>query len=59
MSVGIKISLNEGLYLRDPQDSDLGRNIIKYSIILIDEFGIESFTFKKLAIKINSTEASI
>ncbi len=59
MSVGIKISLNEGLYLRDPQDSELGRNIIKYSILLIDEFGIESFTFKKLAIKINSTEASI
>ncbi len=59
MSIEIKISLNEGLYLKEPQDSKLGRNIIQYSIILIDDFGFESFTFKKLADKINSTEASI
>ena len=59
MSVEIKIALNEGLYLKEPQDSKLGRKIIQYSIILIDEFGFEAFTFKKLAEKINSTEASI
>ncbi|WP_341228597.1 TetR/AcrR family transcriptional regulator [uncultured Arcticibacterium sp.] len=59
MSVEIKISLNEGLYLKEPQDSKLGRKIIQYSIIMIEEFGFESFTFKKLAQKINSTEASI
>ncbi|TLX78349.1 TetR/AcrR family transcriptional regulator [Labilibacter sediminis] len=59
MSAEIKISLNKGLYLKDPQDSELGRSIIKNSIILIDEFGIESFTFKKLAAHIKSTEASI
>lgn len=59
MSIEIKISLNEGLYLKEPQDSKLGRKIIQYSIILIDEYGFESFTFKKLAEKINSTEASI
>ena len=59
MSIEIKISLNEGLYLKEPQDSKLGRNIIKYSILMIDEFGFESFTFKKLAERINSTEASI
>ena len=59
MSVEIKIALNEGLYLKEPQRSKLGRKIIQYSIILIDEFGFESFTFKKLAEKINSTEASI
>lgn len=59
MSVEIKISLNQGLYKKDPQDSKLGRKIIYNSIILIDEFGFESFTFKKLAEKINSTEASI
>ncbi len=53
------MSLNAGLYLREPQDSKLGRNIIQNSILLIDEFGFESFTFKKLAEKINSTEASI
>jgi len=59
MSIEIKMSLNDGLYLREPQDSKLGRNIIQSSILLIDEFGFESFTFKKLAEKINSTEASI
>ncbi len=59
MSVAIKIALNKGLYLKDPQDSELGRNIIEHSIVLIDKLGIESFTFKKLSIEINSTEASI
>jgi len=59
MSIEIKISMNEGLFLKEPQDSKLGRKIIQYSIILIDKFGFESFTFKKLAQEINSTEASI
>tara|TARA_Y100000385_G_scaffold198409_1_gene205414 strand:+ start:11956 stop:12633 length:678 start_codon:yes stop_codon:yes gene_type:complete len=59
MSVEIKISLNKGLYIKEPQYSKLGRNIIQNSILLIDEFGFEAFTFKKLAKKINSTEASI
>ena len=59
MSIEIKISLNDGLYLKEPQDSKLGRNIIKHSILMIDKFGFESFTFKKLAEEIKSTEASI
>ena len=59
MSVEIKISLNEGLYLKEPQDSKLGKNIIKHSILMIDEFGFECFNFKKLAKEIKSTEASI
>lgn len=59
MSIEIKISLNEGLFLKDPQDSKLGKNIIKHSILMIDEFGFESFNFKKLAKEIDSTEASI
>ncbi len=59
MAIAIKISLNEGIYLRDPQDSPLGRNIIKHSILLIEDIGFESFNFKKLAQEMNSTEASI
>lgn len=59
MGVGIKILLNEGLYIKDPQDSVLGRNIIKNSILLMNDLGFEAFTFKKLAIEISSTEASI
>lgn len=59
MSVEIKISLNVGIYLKDPQDSQLGRNIIKHSILLIDEVGFETFNFKKLAKVMGSTEASV
>ncbi|MFN7118559.1 MAG: TetR/AcrR family transcriptional regulator [Saprospiraceae bacterium] len=59
MAVTIQIRLNEKLYLRDPQDTKLGRKIIQHSIWLIDEIGFEDFTFKKLADRIGSTEASI
>ncbi len=59
MAIEIKISLNDGIYLRDPQDSALGRNIIKFSILLIEDIGFEAFNFKKLAQEMNSTEASI
>ncbi len=59
MAIGIKISLNEKLYLRDPQGTTLGQKIIKEGIILIDEIGFEGFNFKKLAKAMCSTEASV
>ncbi len=59
MSAIIKVSLNENIYLRDPETTDLGRKILSEGIRLIDELGFEQFTFKKLAIAIESTEASI
>ena len=55
----IHLQLNDNLYLRDPQETELGRKIVNSSIELIDEIGFEKFTFKKLASKIESTEASI
>lgn len=55
----LQLQLDESLYLRDPQSSDLGQRIVKESITLIDKIGFEAFTFKKLSIEINSTEASI
>ncbi|AII54399.1 TetR/AcrR family transcriptional regulator [Hymenobacter sp. APR13] len=55
----LRIELNENLYLRDPQATDLGRRLIADSILLIDEIGFEQFTFKKLAQRIESTEASL
>lgn len=55
----VQILVTERVYLRNPQDSDLGSRIISNSILLIDELGFEAFTFKKLAAKIGSTEASI
>jgi AcrR family transcriptional regulator len=55
----IKFDLNESLFLKDPQDTPLGRKIIEYGIVLIDSIGFEGFTFKKLAKEIASTEKSI
>ena len=59
MAISIQIKLNDKLFIRDPQDTKLGKKIIQDSIILIDEIGFERFTFKKLAEKIGSTEASV
>ncbi|MDA7558910.1 TetR/AcrR family transcriptional regulator [Flavobacteriaceae bacterium] len=53
------MSMPKGLSLRDPLQSKLGRSIITHSIILIDEIGFESFTFKKLALKMQSNETSL
>ena len=47
------------IYLKDPFSSELGRSIIKESIEMIDDLGFEEFTFKKLAIKIKTTEATV
>jgi AcrR family transcriptional regulator len=51
--------LNPSLYLRDPEGTDLGKNIIKHSIQLIHDTGFEAFTFKKLAESIGTTEAGV
>jgi AcrR family transcriptional regulator len=54
-----KISINDKLYVKDPETSELGKKIIQNSILLINEIGFESFTFKKLGEKIKSNESSI
>lgn len=59
MVAQLQLHFSESLYIKDPQASDLGQNIIKESIHLLDEIGFEAFTFKKLSMKIGSTEASI
>ncbi|GAB3225294.1 TetR/AcrR family transcriptional regulator [Hymenobacter seoulensis] len=59
MSATLRIELNDKLYLRDPQDTELGRRMISESVKLIDEIGLEQFTFKKLAQRMESTEASL
>jgi AcrR family transcriptional regulator len=55
----IKIQVNENLYNKDPETSELGKKIIQNSIELIHDIGIESFTFKKLGKRISSNESSI
>ena len=53
------ISMPEGLSIKDPLQSKLGRSIITHGIILMEELGFETFTFKKLAIKMGSNETSL
>ena len=55
----IAIRVNNSIYLKDPESSDLGKNILGGGIDMIDEIGFEDFTFKKLAKEIGSTEASV
>lgn len=55
----LKIAVPEKIYVKDPESSDLGKRIVEHSIILIDEIGFDSFTFKKLGSLIGSNESSI
>ena len=55
----ISITINEKLYVKNPETSTLGKKIIENSILLIDEIGFENFTFKKLGESIGSNESSI
>lgn len=55
----LSFRLSENLFIRDPQATELGQNILQHSIKLVDTLGFEEFTFKKLAAAIGSTEASI
>ena len=59
MEIQLQIKMNEKLFLRNPEQSELGKKIILHSIQLIHKNGFESFTFKKLAEDIGTTEAGI
>jgi AcrR family transcriptional regulator len=59
MELLFQVKMNPKLFLKDPEESALGKKIIAYSIELISESGLEQFTFKKLAQEIGTTEASI
>lgn len=55
----IKININDKIFIKDPETSDLGKKIIEESIVLIEAIGFEHFTFKKLGEKIGSNESSV
>lgn len=59
MKLHLQIIMNEALFLRNPEASELGKNILKHSVLLIHKTGFEAFTFKKLAEEIGTTEAGI
>ena len=53
------MQVNEHIYLKNPESSDLGKKIVSGSIHLIEKLGFDCFTFGKLAKHISSTEASV
>lgn len=59
MLIEFNPSLNDRLFLKNPQSTELGKKIIRESITLMAEIGYEQFTFKKLAAEIQTTEATI
>jgi AcrR family transcriptional regulator len=59
MELHLQIKMNEALFLRNPEQTELGKKIIMHSIQLIYKNGFETFTFKKLAKDIGTTEAGI
>jgi hypothetical protein len=46
MELDIRIKMNEKLFLRNPEDSVLGKKIVKNGLTLINKIGFEEFTFK-------------
>ncbi|MBL7917772.1 MAG: TetR/AcrR family transcriptional regulator [Bacteroidia bacterium] len=59
MELQVRIKMNDKLFHRNPEESVLGKKIVKNGLSLINKLGFEDFTFKKLAHEIGTTEASI
>jgi AcrR family transcriptional regulator len=55
----VKLQLNDSLCVKDPTSTEVGENILRESVNLIHEIGLEAFTFKKLSLSTGSTEATI
>ncbi len=59
MSLKLRFELPEKLFIKDPQSSEYGRRLLANAIELINELGFESFNFRKLGVKMSSSEVSI
>ncbi len=55
----LQVKVDEAFFLKDPETSDVGKKMIQQGILLMEEIGIEEFTFKKLSEKIKSPESTI
>jgi AcrR family transcriptional regulator len=52
-------NIKPDIFIKDPESSQIGGEIILQSVDLIHKIGFEEFTFKKLANHIGTTEATI
>lgn len=55
----VKLVVDARLYIKDPTSSELGTRIVEHGILMLDEVGLEEFTFRKLALRVGTTEASV
>jgi AcrR family transcriptional regulator len=55
----IQLRVDEKLFVKDPTSTDLGERIVEHAILMLDEIGYEAFTFRKLAERVGTTEATI
>ena len=51
MDYVLSFKVNDAIYLRDPESSEIGKQMVKSAIDLIAKIGLEHFTFKKLAVQ--------
>ena len=54
-----RIEVNSSLFIKNPTSSKLGESIVKEGLSLLENIGYEDFTFKKLAISIQTTESTL
>lgn len=59
MTWHVQFEMNDKLFLRDPESSELGKKILLQGAQLMREIGYDAFTFKKLAMRISTNESSI
>ncbi|MBC8086598.1 MAG: TetR/AcrR family transcriptional regulator [Phycisphaerae bacterium] len=55
----VQLQIEARLYLKDPMSTALGERIVEHGILMLDQIGYEAFTFRKLAERIGTTEASV
>ncbi len=53
------VQLDKTLFVKDPSTSEVGKEIVRQSVKLLAQEGIESFNFKKLSNAIASTETTV
>ena len=59
MAYAPAVRMNSKLFLRDPERTELGRRIVREGALLLADIGFEAMTFRKLAERLNTKEASI
>lgn len=55
----LNFAISSEFYLKDPNSTDLGKKILSEGLKLMNDIGLEEFTFKKLSIIIGTTESTM